>query len=450
MKSKKKSKKNSTREMRIGLLGLGTVGCGVLAVLARNAHEIERRAGCTLKICSATAYDLSKERPVDLSGIQLVEDPLEIVRDKNIDVIVELIGGYEPARSLIKEALISGKHVVTANKALIADYGNEIFQIAQAQGLVVSYEAAVAGGIPIVKAIREALAANRIQRMVGIINGTTNYILTEISERQRTFAEALSRAQLLGYSEADPTLDVSGIDTAHKLMIMASTAFGIPLQFLAIHIKGIIEIETQDVSYAKELGYEIKHLGIAKRVPGGIELRVHPTLVPSHSMLANVSGVMNAVMIDSDAAGSTLYYGAGAGADATASAVIADLIDLSRLLDSAPEHQVPHLAFQPGALSDIPILDIGDIETAWYLRMQVEDKPGVLAFITRILSELSISIEAVLQKDTATEANRIVPLIMLVYPVKGKDLGEAIARIEESDDILSRVVCYRLEQFDGC
>ena len=437
------------KQMKIGLLGLGTVGCGMIEVLSRNAPEIARRAGCRLEVVSATARDLNKTRSVDLSGIQRVADPMQIVTDPQIDIVVELIGGNEPAYSLIVAAIESGKHVVTANKALIANHGNEIFKVAGEQGVMVSYEAAVAGGVPVIKAIRESLAANRIQSIVGIINGTSNYILTEVGEKQRSFTEALADAQRLGYAEMDPSFDVDGIDTAHKLMIMAATAFGIPLQFNAVHIEGIRNIEVQDVAYAEELGYKIKHLGIAKRNSEGnregIELRVHPTLIPLHSMLANVSGVMNAVVINSDAAGATLYYGAGAGGEATASAVIADLIDVSRALNANPEHRVPHLAFQPDELSDLPVSEIGQTKTARYLRLQVEDKSGVLANITRILSEFNISIEAVLQKDTATAHNPLVPLVLLIYPVKESDIQEAITQMESLPEVTDRVISYRME-----
>lgn len=433
------------KKMKIGLLGLGTVGCGLIKVLSRNTAEIERRAGCKLEIVCATARDLNKARDVDLSAIQLHAEPMQVVQNPEIDIVVELIGGNEPAYGLIIKAIECSKHVVTANKALIANHGNEIFKAAHKQGVMVSYEAAVAGGVPIIKAIREALAANRIQSIVGIINGTSNYILTEVGEKHRSFAEALADAQRLGYAEMDPSFDVDGIDTAHKLMIMAATAFGIRLRFNAVHIEGIRDIEVQDVAYAEELGYKIKHLGIAKRNDNGIELRVHPTLIPIHSMLANVSGVMNAVLIDSDAAGKTLYYGAGAGGEATASAVIADLIDVSRALNADPEHRVPHLAFQPSELCDLPILEIGQTETAWYLRMQVEDKSGVLANITRILSEFNISIEAVMQKDTATDYNPLVPLVLLIYAVKELDIKQAIARIEAFPEVADRVIRYRLE-----
>lgn len=433
------------KQMKIGLLGLGTVGCGMIEVLSRNAPEIERRAGCRLEVVVATARDLNKVRDADLSGIRLIADPMQVVADPEVNIVVELIGGNEPAYSLIMKAIECSKHVVTANKALIANHGNDIFKAAYEKGVTVSYEAAVAGGVPVIKAIRESLAANRIQSIVGIINGTSNYIMTEVGEKQRSFAEALADAQRLGYAEMDPGFDVDGIDTAHKLMIMASTAFGIPLQFNAVHVEGIREIEVQDVAYAEELGYKIKHLGIAKRHNEGIALRVHPTLIPLHSILANVSGVMNAVLINSDAAGTTLYYGAGAGGEATASAVIADLIDVSRALNADPEHRVPHLAFQPGELSDLPILEIGQTQTARYLRLQVEDKPGVLASITRILSEFDISIEAVMQKDTASDHNSLVPLVLLIYPVRESDIEKAIAKIESLPEVTDRIISYRLE-----
>ena len=436
-------KKN--KRVKIGLLGLGTVGCGMIKVLSRNANEIERRAGCQFEIVAATARDLNKKREVDLSTITLVADAMHIVQDPEIDIVVELIGGNKPAYNLIMKAIECSKHVVTANKALIANYGNEIFNAAYQQGVMVNYEAAVAGGVPIIKAIRESLSANRIRAIVGIINGTSNYILTEVGERQRSFTEALAEAQRLGYAEMDPSYDVDGIDTAHKLMIMAATAFGIPLQFSAVHVEGIRDIEVQDVAYAEELGYKIKHLGIAKRNDNGIELRVHPTLIPLHSVLANVSGVMNAIQIDGDAVGETVYYGAGAGGEATASAVIADLIDVSRTLNADPKQRVPHLAFQPDKLSDLPIWEIGQTETAHYLRLQVEDKPGVLANITRILSEFNISIEAVLQKDTATIDNPLVPLVLLIYPIKECDIQDAIARIEALPEVTDHVISYRLQ-----
>ncbi len=436
------------KPVSVGVLGLGTVGCGTLNVLARNADEIRRRAGRTIEVTRAVARDLERRRPADLSDIALSSNPDDIVNDDGIDVVVELFGGLDPAHGLILRAIENGKHVVTANKALIADYGREIFEAAQRRGVMVAFEAAVAGGIPIVKAVREGLSGNRIHRLVGIINGTTNFILTEIRDKQRSFADALAEAQLLGYAEADPSFDVNGIDAAHKLTIIAATAFGIPLQFENVHVEGLADMDRRDVIYADELGCRIKHLAIAKRTGAGIELRVHPTLIRADSMLANVEGVMNAVMVDSDAAGPTLYYGAGAGAEPTASAVVADLIDVVRALTSDPENRVPHLAFQPDALSDVPVLDIGDVVTAYYLRLQVKDEPGVLATITRVLGDLNISIEAVMQKETSGDG-KPVPLVLMTYPVRERDMGEAVQRIRALDSVDERVVQIRVEPLRG-
>ena len=432
------------KPVSVGLLGLGTVGCGTLNVLARNAGEIERRAGRTIRVTRAVARDLARERPADLKGIELSDDPNDVIDDDGIDVVVELFGGIEPARDLLLRAIDGGKHVVTANKALIADYGREIFEAAQRRGVVVAFEAAVAGGIPIVKAVREGLSGNRINRLVGIINGTTNFILTEIRDKRRSFADALAEAQMLGYAEADPSFDVNGIDAAHKLTIIAATAFGIPLQFGSVHIEGLSGLDAADVAYADELGYRIKHLGVAKRGDAGIELRVHPTLIRGDSLLASVKGVMNAVMVDGDAVGPTLYYGAGAGAEPTASAVVADLIDVVRALTSDPENRVPHLAFQPDALSDTPVVGIGDVVTAYYLRLQVRDEPGVLAAITRVLGDLQISIEAVMQKETRGDG-RPVPLVLMTYPVRERDMNEAMRQIRALDSVDDEVVQIRVE-----
>lgn len=432
------------KPISVGLLGLGTVGCGTLNVLARNAGEIERRAGRTIRVTRAVARDLARARPAHLAGIELSSDPNDVVGDRNIDVVVELFGGLEPARDLVLRAIAGGKHVVTANKALIADYGREIFEAAQRRGVVVAFEAAVAGGIPIVKAVREGLSGNRIERIVGIINGTTNFILSEIRDKRRSFADALAEAQMLGYAEADPSFDVGGIDAAHKLTIIAATAFGIPLQFGGVHIEGLGGLDTDDVIYAEELGYRIKHLGVARRGDGGVELRVHPALICGDSLLASVEGVMNAVMVDGDAAGPTLYYGAGAGAEPTASAVVADLIDVVRALTSDPENRVPHLAFQPDALADVPVVAIGDVITARYLRLQVRDEPGVLAAITRVLGELRISIEAIMQKETRGDG-KPVPLVLMTYPVRERDMDEAVRRIRALDSVDDTVVQIRVE-----
>ena len=434
------------RPVRIGLLGLGTVGSGVTRVLARNAEEISRRAGRDIVIAHAAARNLDSTA-ANTAGMKLSADPDQVVDDPDVAVIVELIGGYEPARRLVLRAIANGKHVVTANKALIALHGNEIFAAAYRKGVMVAFEAAVAGGIPIIKAIREGLAGNRIEWVAGIINGTSNFILTEMQEKKRAFAEALAEAQGRGYAEADPTFDIEGIDAAHKLTILASIAFGIPLQFDKVYTEGVSRITPTDVAYADELGYRIKHLGIARRTTAGIELRVHPAMIPERSLIANVSGVMNAVLVQADAVGPTLYYGAGAGAEPTASAVIADIIDVVRTLTADPENRVPHLAFQPDALSDLPALGIEEVETAYYLRMQALDRPGVLADVTRVLGDLGISIEAILQKEPAPGAAD-VPVIMLVHRIQERRMNAAISRIEALNSIQGRVTRIRVEYLD--
>ena len=432
------------KPVKAGLLGLGTVGCGVVKVLGRNADEITRRAGRGIRIAQAAARDLNRPRICSTQGIALTTDPYAVVDNPEIEVVVELIGGYEPARALVLRAIENGKHVVTANKALIALHGNEIFAAARKRGVMVAFEAAVAGGIPIIKAIREGLAGNRIEWLAGIINGTGNYILTEMRDRGRDFAEVLAEAQRLGYAEADPSFDIEGIDAAHKLTILASIAFGVPLQFDKVYTEGISRITQDDIAYAAHFGYRIKHLGIARRTPEGIELRVHPTLIPYRRLIANVDGVMNAVLVKGDAVGHTLYYGAGAGAEPTASAVVADLVDVVRALTSDPENRVPHLAFQPDALSDTPILPMGEVTTAYYLRMQAADRPGVLADVTRILGDLGISIEAILQKEPAGEAGE-VPVIMLTHCIRERQMDAAIRRIEALASISGSVTRIRLE-----
>ena len=386
------------KPVKVGVLGLGTVGGGTVNVLKRNAAEIARRAGREIIITRASARDPGKNRICDTQGIALTTDPYEIINDPEIEIIIELIGGDTVAKDLVLKAIENGKHVVTANKALIALHGNEIFARAGAKGVMIAFEAAVAGGIPIIKAIREGLSGNQIQWLAGIINGTGNFILTEMRDKGRNFDDVLAEAQALGYAEADPTFDVEGIDAAHKLTILASIAFGIPLQFDKVYTEGITRITRADVEYAEELGYRIKHLGIARKTPEGIELRVHPTLIPERRLIANVDGVMNAVLVKGDAVGPTLYYGAGAGAEPTASAVVADVIDVVRALTGDPENRVPHLAFQADALADIPVLSPEQIRTAYYLRLHAEDKPGVLADVTRILASHRISIEAIIQK----------------------------------------------------
>ena len=436
------------KPVNVGLLGLGTVGGGTFNVLRRNADEIARRAGRAIQVTRAAAREYDPDRLPGIQAVEVSTDAFEIVRDPGIDIVVELIGGYSPARELVLEAIDHGKHVVTANKALIALHGNEIFARAQEKGVMVAFEAAVGGGIPVIKAIREGLAANRIEWMAGIINGTGNFILTEMRDKGRDFDEVLREAQALGYAEADPTFDVEGIDAAHKLTILASIGFGIPLQFDRTYTEGISGITREDVAYAEELGYRIKHLGFTRCTPAGVELRVHPTLIPERRLIANVDGVMNAVLVKGDAVGPTLYYGAGAGSEPTASAVVADIIDVTRVLTADPENRVPHLAFQPDALSDLPILPMEDVVTAYYLRMQVQDRPGVLAEVTKILGDLSISIEAVIQKE-AEEGARHVPLILLTHRVREGQMNQAIAAIEALDAVEGRITRIRVEHLNA-
>ncbi len=426
---------------------MGTVGGGTVNVLKRNAEEIARRAGRGVVITHAATRDINKERICDTSGITLTTDPQAVVNDPEVQIVVELIGGDGLARELVLAAIDNGKHVVTANKALIAKHGNEIFARAREKGVMVAFEAAVAGGIPIIKAVREGLAANQIEWLAGIINGTGNFILTEMRDKGRDFAEVLAEAQALGYAEADPTFDVEGIDAAHKLTILASIAFGIPLQFDDCFTEGITKITREDVAYAEELGYRIKHLGVARRTTAGVELRVHPTLIPERRLIANVDGVMNAVLVKGDAVGPTLYYGAGAGAEPTASAVVADLVDVTRTLTADPENRVPHLAFQPDALSDLPILPVAEIETAYYLRLQAADKPGVLADVTRILGDAGISIEAILQKEPVGDAEATV--ILLTHRVQEAKMDYAIDAIEGLDSIGGEIMRIRLETLDA-
>jgi len=431
--------------VKVGLLGLGTVGGGTVSVLSRNAKEITRRAGRGIEISHAAAKEYNADAIKGLDQIEKIsDDAFAVVNDPEVEIIIELIGGYSPAKELVLEAIKNGKHVVTANKALIAIHGNEIFTAAQKKGVIVAFEAAVAGGIPIIKAMREGLAANQILWAAGIINGTSNFILTEMSEKGRDFDSVLKEAQDLGYAEADPSFDVEGIDAAHKLTIISSIAFGIPLQFEKTYIEGIANIEQQDVVYASELGYRIKHLGITRKTEKGIEMRVHPTLIPHRRLIANVDGVMNAVLVKGDAVGPTLYYGAGAGSEPTASAVIADLVDIVRALTSDPENRVPHLAFQANELSDMPILPMEEVETAYYLRMQAIDRPGVLAEVTAILGELGISIEAILQKEPKEGASH-VPIIFLTQRVQEKNMNEAIEKIKNLDVIEGDITRIRME-----
>ena len=433
--------------VKIGLLGLGTVGGGTVSVLTRNADEIARRAGRDIQITLAAAKEYDAEAIVGLNQIEsITDDPFSVVDNPDVEIIIELIGGYSPAKELVLKAIENGKHVITANKALIALHGNEIFEAAQKKGVTVAFEAAVAGGIPIIKAVREGLAANQIEWIAGIINGTGNFILTEMRDKGRDFKDVLKEAQSLGYAEADPTFDIEGIDAAHKLTILGSIAFGMPLQFDKTYTEGITKIEQQDVLYAEELGYRIKHVGISRKVKNGIEQRVHPTLIPERRLIANVDGVMNAVLVKSDAVGPTLYYGAGAGSEPTASAVVADIVDVVRALTTDPENRVPHLAFQPDALSDINILPIEEIETAYYLRMYAIDKPGVVADVTKILGDSDISIEAILQKEPVGNAS-CIPVIFLTQCVREKEMNGAIAQIEKLDAIDGKVMRIRMETF---
>lgn len=433
------------KPVKVGICGLGTVGGGTFNVLERNAQEIARRAGRGIEVAQIAARGLNPK--CNTAGIPITEDVFELVNNPEIDIVVELIGGYTLARDLVLKAIENGKHVVTANKALIAVHGNEIFAKAREKGVIVAFEASVAGGIPVIKAIREGLAGNQINWLAGIINGTGNFILTEMREKGRAFEDVLKEAQDLGYAEADPTFDVEGIDAAHKLTILASIAFGIPLQFDKAYTEGISRLTTADVNYAEALGYRIKHLGVARRTDAGIELRVHPTLIPADRLIANVNGVMNAVMVNGDAVGSTLYYGAGAGMEPTASAVVADLVDVARALTTDPNNRVPHLAFQPDALSDHPILPIGACESAYYLRIQAKDHPGVLAQVATILSERGINIESIMQKEAEVQ-DGLVPVILVTHRVIEQRIDDAIAALEALDDVVGSVVRIRVEQLN--
>ena len=434
--------------VKIGLLGLGTVGGGTVNVLARNREEIARRAGRAIEVAHASARDLGKRRICPLAGIELTDQPMAVVDNPDVSIVVELIGGTDLARDLTLHAIEKGKHVVTANKALIALHGNEIFDAARRRGVMVAFEAAVAGGIPIIKAIREGLAGNRIEWIAGIINGTGNYILSEMREHGRDFDEVLAEAQSLGYAEADPSFDVEGVDAAHKLAILAAIAFGKPLAFDKVYTEGITHVTREDVQHAEQLGYRIKHLGIARRTSEGVELRVHPTLIPERRLIANVNGIMNALLVQADAVGPTLYYGAGAGAEPTASAVVADLVDVVRALTTDPNNRVPHLAFQADAISKVQMLSIDDAQTAYYLRMLADDRPGVLAEVATILGNAGISIEAVVQPEPPHGASQ-AKLIMLSHPVRERQMNTALAQIEALQSISGKVTRIRVEQLDG-
>jgi homoserine dehydrogenase len=433
------------RPIHAGLLGIGTVGGGTWEVLNRNAGEIRRRAGRAIRITRVADKDLKKARKLVDGKATLHRNAWEVVRAPDIDIIIELIGGTGIAKDLVLEAIAQGKHVVTANKALLAKHGNRIFAAAQKKGVMVAFEASVGGGIPIIKALREGLAANRIEWIAGIINGTSNFILSEMRDKGLPFATVLAQAQRLGYAEADPTFDIEGIDAAHKLTILSALAFGIPMQFAKAYTEGISKLTQADIGYAEELGYRIKLLGITRRARNGIELRVHPTLVPARRLIANVEGVMNGILVKGDAVGATMYYGAGAGSQPTASAVVADLVDVTRLITADPGHRVPHLAFQPDQLSDVPILPIGEVETSYYLRMRVLDKPGVLARITRILADSRISIDAMVQKEPG-EGEKRVDIVMLTHRALEKNVNAAMARIERLPSVVGKVTRIRLEE----
>ena len=433
------------KPINVGLLGIGTVGGGTFSVLSRNAEEITRRAGRPIQITVVADRDTARAKAQTGGTCRVTDDAFAVVSDPEVDIVVELIGGYSVARELVLKAIANGKHVVTANKALLAIHGTEIFAAAQKHGVMVAFEAAVAGGIPIVKAVREGLTANRIEWIAGIINGTTNFILSEMRDKGLAFDVVLKEAQALGYAEADPTTDIEGFDAAHKITILSALAFGIPVQFDKAHVEGISKLDATDIRYAEQLGYRIKLLGIAKRRAEGIELRVHPTLIPAKRLIANVEGAMNAVVVSGDAVGTTLYYGKGAGAEPTASAVIADLVDVTRMHTADPEHRVPHLAFQPDALSNLPILPMAEIETGYYLRLRVADKPGVLADITRILADQQISIDAMIQREPA-EGEDQTDIILLTHVTREKQIDAAIGKIESLAAVLGKVTRLRCEE----
>ena len=435
------------KPINVGLLGIGTVGGGTWDVLARNQEEITRRAGRGIMITAVADKDQARAQKVTGGKVRLSADANDVVNDPDIDIVIELIGGYTVAKEFVLKAIANGKHVVTANKALLATHGNEIFTAAQKKGVMVGFEAAVAGGIPIIKALREGLTANRIEWIAGIINGTSNFILSEMRDKGLAFGTVLAEAQRLGYAEADPTFDIEGVDAAHKLTIMSAIAFGIPMQFEKAYTEGISKLTQQDINYAEQLGYRIKLLGITRRTAEGIELRVHPTLIPARRLIANVEGVMNAVLVRGDAVGATMYYGAGAGAEPTASAVVADLVDITRLHTADPDNRVPHLAFQPDQLANIRILPMEEVTTSYYLRMQVVDRPGVLADITRILADLSISIDAMVQKEPNAGEEQ-VDIIMLTHQTREKQINSAIGKIEALPVVTGKVTRIRLEELN--
>ena len=438
--------------VRVGLLGAGTVGGGTFEVLSRNQAEITRRAGRRIEITRIADLNTARAEEIARGRARVTDDAMSVVTDPEIDIVIELIGGYGIAKKLVLEAIANGKHVVTANKALLAVHGNEIFEAASRKGVMVAFEAAVAGGIPIIKALREGLTANRIEWIAGIINGTTNFILSEMRDKGLAFADVLAEAQRLGYAEADPTFDIEGVDAAHKATILAAIAFGIPVSFDKAYVEGITKLQSEDIRYAEQLGYRIKLLGITRRrlqdgKLRGIELRVHPTLIPAKRLIANVEGAMNAVWVKGDAVGHTMYYGKGAGAEPTASAVVADLVDVARMLTADPDNRVPHLAFQAEAVADLPILPIEEVETAYYLRLRVADEPGVLADITRILADAGISIDAALQREPDEGENQ-TDIILLTHRTIEKQVNTAIARIEALPTVLSKATRIRLEELN--
>ena len=447
---------NLIQPIQVGLLGIGTVGSGTFKVLQRNQEEIRRRAGRGIAITMVADIDVARARSIVGDAVAVVADAREVIANPDIDIVIELIGGCGIARKLVLEAIAAGKHVVTANKALLAVHGSEIFAAARDKGVMVAFEAAVAGGIPIIKALREGLTANRIEWVAGIINGTTNFILSEMRSKGLDFGVVLKEAQRLGYAEADPTFDIEGVDAAHKVTLMSAIAFGVPVQFDKAYVEGITGLQAADIRYAEQLGYRIKLLGITKRrdnlqsaafPAGGIELRVHPTLIPSTRLIAKVEGAMNAVVVQGDAVGPTLYYGKGAGSEPTASAVIADLVDITRLHTADPDHRVPHLAFQPGSLADTPILPIDDVVTAFYLRLQVADQAGVLARITGILAENDISIDAVLQRESL-EGERHTDLIILTHDTVEGRMKAALVQMQSLPTVLAPIVRIRKEELN--
>ena len=443
------------KPIQVGLLGMGTVGSGVFKVLARNQEEISRRAGRGIEMAMVADLDTERARAAAGAGVQVVSDARAVIANPDIDIVVELIGGYGIAKELVMEAIAAGKHVVTANKALLAVHGTEIFAAASARGVMVAFEAAVAGGIPIIKALREGLTANRIQWLAGIINGTTNFILSEMRDKGLDFGAALQDAQRLGYAEADPTFDIEGVDAAHKVTIMSAIAFGIPVQFDKAYVEGITKLAAADIKYAEQLGYRIKLLGITKRTDQGIELRVHPSLVPARRLIANVEGAMNAVVVNGDAVGTTLYYGKGAGSEPTASAVIADLVDITRLHTADPHHRVPHLAFQPHTLQDamgsLPVLPMADVVTSYYLRLQVADQAGVLAKVTGILADAGISIDAMLQREAdevGGEGSTQTDLIILTHDTREGTMDDALAQMQQLPTVLAPITRIRKEELN--